>query len=110
YTEKGRHPESLDRRSSSINDWFDQRSPCLAHSISTVWCSAMMPVKSSRSRLRKGRLSAPSKTSSRTKRDLHLITFPQTHSFSGKFPLPSTGTSPRNSENLTSFMMVHCFL
>src|ERR1700732_2655715 len=36
YTEKGRHPESLDRRSTSINDWFDQRSPWLAHLISTV--------------------------------------------------------------------------
>src|ERR1700689_4863081 len=58
--------------------WFHQ--PCLAHSISTVWCSAMMPVTSSRSRLRKARLSTPSGKLSRTKRDLHLITFPQTHS------------------------------
>ena len=37
----------LDCSSTSINDWFDQRSPCLAHSISTVWFSAMMPQEES---------------------------------------------------------------
>ena len=66
-----------------------------------------MPVISSQSKLRIARLSVPSEKSSRRKRDPHLITFLQIPSFSGKFPSPSTETSPRTSI-LISSMTIHC--
>ena len=56
-----------------------------------------MPVTSSRSRLRKARLSVPSERPSRTKRVTRSNTSTQLPSFSGKFPFSSTKTSPRPS-------------
>ena len=78
------------------------------NSISTVWYLAMMPVTSSRSRLWKTGLSAPSKTPSRIKRSLHLITFPEIPSFCGKFPSQSAESSLVTSENSTLLMRVRC--
>ena len=68
----------------------------------------MTPVTSSPSRLEETRLSAPSGKPSRTKRDLHLITFPQIPSFSGNFPSQSAKTSLITSVNSTSLMRDHC--
>ena len=66
----------------------------------------MMPVTSSRSRLRKARLSVPSGKPSRTKRVRRSNTSTQLPSFSGKFPFSSTKASPRPS--IIEPSMIHC--
>ena len=94
---------------SSMNfPWVNQHFPCLAHLISTVWCSVMMPVTYSQLKLWIARLLATSEMRSRTKRDPHLIMFLQTPSFSGKFKSLSTEASLRTSVIAPSAMKVHC--
>ena len=44
--------------------WVDQQFPCLAHLISTVWCSVMMPVTYSQSKLQIAGLLATSEMQS----------------------------------------------
>ena len=88
--------------------WVDQQFPCLAHLISTVWYLVMMPVAHSQSRLQKATLLATSESLSRMKIHLHLITFPQIPSFSGKFQSSSTEASLRTSVIAPSAMKVHC--